>query len=249
MCRSTFQKGPADGGRRRSVRVSITVFQGERKAWGEGTRGLFKPRRPHLADHRRLRGGRKRTFRNNYTGRIWPDITTGADGDGPGLCRRRGRVVSVRIRMCGKAPSRTLWWAACTRERMCHSGVCPSEWVGKTDGNSDGGKRTKGGWKPAGCSRTPAGDRAGRKHSADTLCGWFRRPEASSRWQKPEAAETRLGEELGPSAATGGVGWPCRLNPHSIVDRDKLVPILPDSSPGRASTRIRAQAPPAEGEG
>lgn len=117
MCRSTFQKGPADGGRRRSVRVSITVFQGERKAWGEGTRGLFKPRRPHLADHRRLRGGRKRTFRNNYTGRIWPDITTGADGDGPGLCRRRGRVVSERIRMCGKAPSRTLWWAACTRER------------------------------------------------------------------------------------------------------------------------------------
>lgn len=90
MCRSTFQKGPADGGRRRSVRVSITVFQGERKAWGEGTRGLFKPRRPHLADHRRLRGGRKRTFRNNYTGRIWPDITTGVDGDGPGLCRRRG---------------------------------------------------------------------------------------------------------------------------------------------------------------
>lgn len=161
MCRSTFQEGPADGGRRRSVRVSITVFQGERKAWGEGTRGHFKPRRPHLADHHRLRGGRKRTFRNNYTGRIWPDITTGADGDGPGLCRRRGARAECADPMCGKAPSRTLWWAACTRERMCHSGVCPSEWVGKTDGNSDGGKRTKGGWKPAGCSRTPAGDRAG----------------------------------------------------------------------------------------
>lgn len=104
MCRSTFQEGPADGGRRRSVRASITVFQGERKAWGEGTRGHFKPRRPHLADHRRLRGGRKRTFRNNYTGRIWPDITTGADGDGPGLCRRRGRVLSVRIRCAGRRP-------------------------------------------------------------------------------------------------------------------------------------------------
>lgn len=131
MCRSTFQKGPADGGRRRSVRVSITVFQGERKAWGEGTRGLFKPRRPHLADHRRLRGGRKRTFRNNYTGRIWPDVTTGADGDGPGLCRRRGA------------------W-----------GVCGSECAGRRPRARSGGRRAPGSvCVTAACARPSGSER------------------------------------------------------------------------------------------